>query len=42
MRYFTDLTWETASDIVETAFVNDIALVRVVNSLDEATLAVGE
>eukprot|EP00596_Hydrurales_sp_CCMP1899_P011079 CAMPEP_0119042664 /NCGR_PEP_ID=MMETSP1177-20130426/16066_1 /TAXON_ID=2985 /ORGANISM="Ochromonas sp, Strain CCMP1899" /LENGTH=135 /DNA_ID=CAMNT_0007009613 /DNA_START=233 /DNA_END=640 /DNA_ORIENTATION=+ len=40
MRYFPDLTWETASDIVETAFVNEIALVRVVNNLDEATLAI--
>jgi hypothetical protein len=42
MRYFPDLTWETASDIVETAFVNEIALVRVVNNLDEATLAIGK
>ena len=33
MRYFPDLTWETANDIVETAFVNDIALVRIVNSV---------
>ena len=36
LRYFPDLTWETAEDIVETALVNDIALVRVVNSLREA------
>lgn len=33
MRYFPDLTWETANDIVETAFVNDVALVRIVNSV---------
>lgn len=33
MRYFPDLTWETANDIVETAFVNEIALVRIVNSV---------
>jgi hypothetical protein len=40
MRFFPDLTWETAQDIVETAIVNDIALVRVVNSKREAELAV--
>ena len=40
MRYFPDLTWETAEDIVETALVNEIALVRVMNSLREAEVSV--
>ena len=39
LRYFPDLTWETAEDIVETCLVNDIALVRIVNSLREAEYA---
>lgn len=42
MRYFEDLTWETASDIVENALVNEVALVRIVNNLNEATLAIGK
>ena len=39
LRYFPDLTWETAEDIVETCLVNEIALVRIVNSLKEAEYA---
>jgi hypothetical protein len=38
-RYFPDLTFETASDIVDTALINDIALVRVTNSKQEAAFA---
>ena len=39
IRYFPDLTWETAEDIVETCLVNEVALVRIVNSLREAEYA---
>jgi len=35
-RFFPDIVWETAEDIVDTALVNGIALIRVVNSRSEA------
>ena len=33
MRYFPDIKWETASDIVDTSILNGKALIRVLNSL---------
>lgn len=35
-RFFPDIVWETASDIVDTALVNGISLIRVVNSRSDA------
>ena len=35
-RFFPDIVWETAEDIVDTALVNGIALIRVVNNRSEA------
>jgi len=35
-RYFPDILWETAEDIVDTALVNGISLIRVVNSRTDA------
>mmetsp|Transcript_30346 Transcript_30346/g.41579 ORF Transcript_30346/g.41579 Transcript_30346/m.41579 type:complete len:187 (-) Transcript_30346:246-806(-) len=37
LRYFTDIKWETAADIVDTSIVDGKALIRVLNSLQEAT-----
>ena len=39
LRFFPDLTYETASDIVDTALVNKVALVRITNSKEEAAFA---
>eukprot|EP01039_Chlorochromonas_danica_P008803 gene8803-9707_t len=36
LRYFPDLSWGTASEIVEKGLENGVALVRVVESLNEA------
>ena len=33
LRYFPDIKWETAADIVDTAVFDGKALVRVLNSL---------
>ena len=35
-RFFPDIVWETAEDIVDTALVNGISLIRVVNSKSDA------
>jgi hypothetical protein len=35
-RFFPDILWETAEDIVDTALVNGISLIRVVNSRTDA------
>jgi hypothetical protein len=35
-RFFPDIVWETAEDIVDTALVNGVSLIRVVNSVREA------
>ena len=35
-RFFPDILWETAEDIVDTALVNGVSLIRVVNSRTDA------
>ena len=35
LRFFPDMNWETAEDIVDTALVERIAVVRILNSLED-------